>query len=174
MIASNHVRPNGKPTSRARRAQLKGYLLANDPRCYLCSCELVAAQGRENSAHLVRRNLSCPKHIKEVRASAKLDGSDDLVHLTHKGQAYLDATRPPIQLVEVYIVDGKPFEKHEDAEARALELAQLLGAKIEILVGLVNSNRFKVSQIIRPGADARSRDVSHRREHRKSVESVTR
>lgn len=57
----------GRTTSRQKRQELKAELLAVNPVCFVCGCQLIPSPFRPNSAHIVRKRLSRPQHIEEVR-----------------------------------------------------------------------------------------------------------
>lgn len=101
--------------------------------------------------------------------------SEDTVSLTPRGRDLLSALDPVVvEMVEAWFVEGQRFASEEAAERKAVELARLLGAKIEIQKGLVSSDQRKTTQVVRPCSDARFREESYHLERRSTIEFVKR
>ena len=58
-------------SGRQKRCLMKHELLQIAPYCVHCGRQLVAQANRVNSGHLVRKRLSCPEHVKDVRKASK-------------------------------------------------------------------------------------------------------
>jgi hypothetical protein len=57
-------------SGRQKRCLMKHELLTVAPYCVHCGRQLVAQANNDNSAHLVRKRLSCPEHVQVVRKAA--------------------------------------------------------------------------------------------------------
>lgn len=169
MTSRNYYTPKGKLTSDCRRGHLKWQLLNYDPHCAACGRKLTY-----ETAHLVRHFLACHDHVKAVRKRGKHGVDDAICVLTARGRQFLEENRPLILLREAYFADGQEFDSLESAERHAEQLAKLLGVKVEITIGNVNSDRRRRVEIVRPGDDARAGDQTFYRNRRQLVEFATR
>ncbi|WP_373650570.1 hypothetical protein [Schlesneria sp. DSM 10557] len=147
------------------KQRLRREMLAAFPRCYACNCELTEEPDQPNSAHLVRKCLACPKHVKAVRKLGQFGDDKAVLVLTEKAIEFLDKYHNR----QVWFVDGIEYDCEKRAERAAQSLAKALGCRVDILSGRDHKS-CKLVEIVRPGDDANIRDESFHRDRRRRIE----
>ncbi|WP_397569063.1 hypothetical protein [Schlesneria sp. T3-172] len=147
------------------KQRLRRELLAAFPRCYACNCELTEEPDQPNSAHLVRKFLSCPSHVKAVRKLGQFGDEEAVLVLTKKAVEFLDKYHTR----QSWFVDGIEYDCERRAERAAQSLAKALGCRVDIMVGR-DSRTARIVEIVRPGDDANIRDDSFHRDRRRRIE----